>query len=176
MRLASPSITKVQPVDSLSPKRLRQSGGITWDDSMAKVSIITGGASGIGAATAALFAREGAAVCIGDIQAEQASSLATDIRDQGGRAIAIEADVSKPQDAERLVEETVNEFGALHILNNNAGIVIPGNAVAQSLEEWDQTLGVNLNAIFYCSKYAIPHVIKSGGGSNHQHRLHRRPL
>ena len=130
-----------------------------------KVSIVTGGASGIGAATAALFAREGAAVCIGDIQTEQASSLATEIRDQGGRAIAIEADVSKPQDAERLVEETVNEFGALHILNNNAGIVIPGNAVAQSLEEWDQTLGVNLNAIFYCSKYAIPHVIKSGGGA-----------
>lgn len=130
-----------------------------------KVCIITGGASGIGAATAVRFVQEGAAVSIGDIDAKRARSLASDLREQGGRAMAIEADVSKPEDAERLVEHTVEELGALHVLNNNAGIVIPGNVVAQTFDEWDRTLGVNLSAIFYCSKYAVPHMIDGGGGA-----------
>lgn len=130
-----------------------------------KVAIVTGAGSGIGQAAATLFAAEGAAVGVVDIRADAAEAAAAGIREAGGRAIGVAADVSRPEDAERLVRETAEAFGALHILHNNAGVLLPGTVVTLPVEAWQRTLAVNVTGAFLCSKYAVPHLIESGNGS-----------
>ncbi len=130
-----------------------------------KVAIITGAASGIGRATAILFAREGAKVAVVDINAEEGRTTTASINEQTGEAIFIQADLSQSKDAQRVVDETVQEYGRVDVLHNNAGILIFGNVVDCTEEEWDQIMAVNLKSAFLLSKYAIPEMIKIEGGS-----------
>ena len=127
-----------------------------------KVAIITGSGAGIGRATALLFAREGAKVCCNSVS-NSAQDVANEIKTLGGEAIFIQADVSKEQDAMRLVEETINNFGKIDILFNNAGIVIGGTIDNTSIEDWDRTMGVNVRGIYLVSKFAIKYLKETKG-------------
>lgn len=122
-----------------------------------RVAIVTGGASGIGRATALLFAKEGAKVVVADIDAAGASALALEI---GGAAV--QADVSKPEDCARVVQTAVDAFGGLHVLFNNAGIIRRTTALDLEVEEWDRVMAVNVRSVFLMCKYAIP-AMKDGG-------------
>ena len=131
-----------------------------------KVAIVTGGASGIGQATARLFAAEGAAVCVGDIDEAGGTGTVAEIDARGGQALFVKADVSAPSDAERLVAATVERWGALHVLHNNAYWARGGRTVL-SLDEadWDRTLDVSLKGMYLMSRFVIPHMLNAGGGS-----------
>ena len=132
-----------------------------------KSVIVTGGAVGIGAAAARAFAREGARVAIGDVDCASGEVTTGEIREAGGEAIFVEADVSSITDCERLVSETAERFGGVDILFNNAGIQPPDSyltAVDTPEETWDRIIGVNLKSRFLMAKYAIPEMRKRGGG------------
>ncbi|WP_157251248.1 SDR family NAD(P)-dependent oxidoreductase [Nonomuraea typhae] len=122
-----------------------------------KVAIVTGGASGIGRATATLFAKEGAKVVVADIDAAGAEAVAAEI---GGTAV--QADVSQPQDCERIVRTAVETYGGLHVLFNNAGIIRRTTALDLDVEEWDKVMAVNVRSVFLMSKYAIPAMTDGG--------------
>lgn len=130
-----------------------------------KVALITGGASGIGRATALLFAQESAAVAIADINQEVGESTLEEFENLGEQIIFIPCDVSKAPDCQLAVEQTVATFGGLDILFNNAGIVRRTNVLTTSESEWDQVMAVNVKSIFLMSKSAIPHMEKRGGGA-----------
>lgn len=130
-----------------------------------KVAIITGGASGIGRATAILFGQEGAAVAIVDVNAAQGETVSKEIQSAGGRALFIACDVTKADECQAAVEKTVATFGGLDILFNNAGIVRRANVIGTTEEEWDRVMAVNVKSIFLMSKYAIPYLEKAGGGA-----------
>ena len=126
-----------------------------------KVAIITGAGAGIGAATAELFAREGARVVIADQDANAAATIAKRI---GAQAVALSADVRKSADAKAMVDGAVQAFGRLDILVNNAGRGILGTVVTTAEDDWDDIVAVNLKSVFLCSKHAIPVMKKNGGG------------
>ncbi|NQU30476.1 MAG: SDR family oxidoreductase [Anaerolineae bacterium] len=130
-----------------------------------KVALITGGASGIGRATALLFAEEGAAVAIADINQEMGESAQKEIENLGGQIIFIKCDVSKSADCQLAVEQTVATFGGLDILFNNAGIVSRTNVLTITETEWDQVMGVNVRSVFLMSKFAIPYMENRGEGN-----------
>lgn len=129
-----------------------------------KVAIVTGGGSGIGRATALILAREGSSVAIADINIETANKVAAQVKEQGGRCLAVKTDVSRAQEVNHMVEETVRQFGALDILVNNAGIA--PRALLQDLEEstWDRVIEVNLKGTFLCTRAAIRHMIQRKSG------------
>lgn len=131
-----------------------------------KVALITGAASGIGEATAKLFAAEGASVVVSDISEDKGIKVVDDIRKLGGNAIFVKTDTSKPDDHERLVKETVNAFGKLNIAVNNAGI---GGASARTgeypVDSWQKVIDINLSGVFYGMKYQLPEMVKAGSGS-----------
>ena len=129
-----------------------------------KVALITGGTSGIGAATAELFAREGARVAITGRSEERGREVAAKIEKSGGKAIFILTDVRLADDCRRAVDETVRAFGRLDVLFNNAGVYYPHNALDCTEEEWDLQLDINLKGAFLMSKYALPGMIAQGGG------------
>jgi len=130
-----------------------------------KVALVTGAASGIGRATAALFGREGAKVMCADLDGEGAERIARQIADGGGEAASVQADVSVAADTQRMVRETVERWGRLGILFNNAGeeFGLPVTQVPE--EQWDRLIDVNLKGVFLGCKYAIPEMLKTGGGS-----------
>jgi len=130
-----------------------------------KVALITGAASGIGRATALLFAQEGAKVMCADIDGEGARATAQEIAARGGEAAHVQADVSQEEDARRMVQATVERFGRLDVLFNNAGVesAMPLTEVPE--EEWDRVIGVNLKGVYLGCKYAIPEMLKTGGGA-----------
>lgn len=131
-----------------------------------KVAIITGAASGIGEATARLFAEEGARVVVSDIDEEKGQNVAGEIKKNGGEATFIKADASKAEDNEKLVSQTLKKYGELHVAINNAGIGGPLSPTADyPLEDWHKVINLNLNGVFYGVKYQIPAMQKSGGGS-----------
>jgi NAD(P)-dependent dehydrogenase (short-subunit alcohol dehydrogenase family) len=132
-----------------------------------RVGIVTGAASGIGAATARLAAREGARVALADIQAEPGEALAKEIRKAGGSALFVRTDVTRAADVEALVARTVAELGALHWASNNAaGGAGDFVSLADTDEHtWERTLAVCLSGVFYCMKYEIPAMLAGGGGS-----------
>ncbi|HWQ14127.1 MAG TPA: glucose 1-dehydrogenase [Roseiflexaceae bacterium] len=130
-----------------------------------KVAVVTGAARGIGAAVARVFAREGAAVVIVDLDGAAARAVADEIGGAGGRALAVQADVSRAADAQRIAMETVAAFGGIDVLVNNAGIQTYGTVETMPEEEWDRTLNVNLKSVFLVSKYAVPEIRRRGGGA-----------
>jgi len=129
-----------------------------------KVALITGGASGIGKATAELFAQEGAAVAIADIDVRQGKAVVNAIVDAGGEAMFVRCDVTKASDCQQAVEKTVSRFGKLDILFNNAGVTRRASVIETTEEEWDWVMAVNVKSIFLMSKAAIPVMVEAGGG------------
>ena len=130
-----------------------------------KVALITGAASGIGRASALLFAKEGAAVAIVDMNEKAGQEASEAIGAQGGKALFTAADVTRAADCQRVVRTVADKYGALHILFNNAGIIRRASVLDLSEEEWDRVMEVNVKSIFLMSKFAIPLIEKSGGGS-----------
>lgn len=129
-----------------------------------KVALITGGTSGIGEATAFLFAKEGAKVAITGRNADRGATVLGHIEQAGGKAIFMRADVSKAEDCQRAVDETVRAFGRLDILFNNAGVFYPQTALECSEREWDEQIDVNLKGTFLMSKCALPTMIAQKSG------------
>jgi meso-butanediol dehydrogenase/(S,S)-butanediol dehydrogenase/diacetyl reductase len=130
-----------------------------------KACIVTGGASGIGRAAAIALAAEGARVTVSDVDSAGGEKTVAVIAEQGGDAIFVECNVAKDEDAKRLVQSTVDQFGKVDVLFNNAGInPMEGNVVDVSLEDWRRVFSVNVDGILHCSRYAIPEMRKVGGG------------
>jgi NAD(P)-dependent dehydrogenase (short-subunit alcohol dehydrogenase family) len=121
-----------------------------------KVALITGGTSGIGEATALLFAREGARMAITGRNQQRGADVVARMKESGGAAIFIQADVSVASDCQGAVEETLRTFGVIDVLFNNAGVFYPQTAVECSEREWDEQIDVNLKGTFLMSKYALP--------------------
>ena len=130
-----------------------------------KVAVITGAATGIGAASARRFAAEGAAVVVADIRSTIAEDTAAEIVAQGGVASAVAVDVTDPIQVEAMVAVTLERHGGLHILFSNAGVLIPGRVHDMPLETWQKHLDVNMTGSFLSAKYAVPAIKASGGGS-----------
>ena len=134
-----------------------------------KVAIITGGASGIGKAQAKLFSAEGARVVIADIDEAAAEQTVAAIRGAGGEAVFCATDVTQSHQVEQLVSCAVDSFGKLDVLVNTAGLSFKGKGdwlVAEVVESvWDTVIDVNLKGTFLCCKYAVPVMVKGGGGS-----------
>jgi meso-butanediol dehydrogenase/(S,S)-butanediol dehydrogenase/diacetyl reductase len=139
------------------------------EERMGKLSgcgaIITGATSGIGKATALLFAREGADLIITGRRQPLGQQVADEIQRAGGQCFYIQADHTLPGDCERSVEESIKRFGRLDILFNNAGIVTQGSAETTSEEEWAETMAINVTAVWRMSSLAIPHMRKNGKGA-----------
>lgn len=132
-----------------------------------KVILITGGSSGLGAATALRFARDGAKVAIGARRVEQSEAVVRQIESLGGQGLFIRTDVRRRADIEALVADTVARFGRLDCAVNNAGITGPVVTPIADIDPdaWDETLSVNLTAVFLGMKYEIPAMLKNGGGA-----------
>ncbi|CAA0098071.1 Glucose 1-dehydrogenase [Halioglobus japonicus] len=135
-----------------------------------KVAIVSGaaaadGAIGIGAATATLFAREGAKVLLVNRTEANAQRLCDDIVSQGGECAVFIGDVTREDDVQRMVEAALATYGQIDVLHNNAGVGAPGTVVNVKQEVWDNAMKTNLQATMLTCKYSIPHMIASGGGS-----------
>jgi meso-butanediol dehydrogenase/(S,S)-butanediol dehydrogenase/diacetyl reductase len=129
-----------------------------------KVAIITGATSGIGEATALLFAEEGARVVITGRRAELGARVEAEIRQKGGRCVFVQADHSQADDCSRVIERTLAEFGRVDILFNNAGIVTKGTAETTPDEIWNETIAINVTAVWRMCKLVIPIMKKQGNG------------
>ena len=131
-----------------------------------RVAFVTGGGSGIGAATSLMFASQGVKVAVVDVNHEDAEGISQRIQRLGGEAIAIAADISKPEQVQSAVLKTVEKFHRLDIAVNNAGI---GGDQAETsdlaVDSWRRVNSINLDGVFYCMKYEIPEMLKNGGGS-----------
>ena len=130
-----------------------------------RAALITGGTSGIGEATCLLFGEEGASVAVVGRNAERGEAVAERTRQQGGNAIFVRADVRKAEDCRAAVERTVDAFGRLDILFNNAGTYCANDVIDCSEEEWDDQVDTSLKGTFLMSKFALPHMIREGSGS-----------
>jgi 3(or 17)beta-hydroxysteroid dehydrogenase len=130
-----------------------------------KVALISGGARGMGAVEAKLFAKEGAKVVIGDILETEGRQTETDIRSAGGEAIFVRLDVTSEADWQSAVETAVTRFGKLDILVNNAGVGGPGRIEDTTLEAWNRVMAVNATGVFLGTRAAISAMRAAGGGS-----------
>ncbi|WP_249149825.1 SDR family NAD(P)-dependent oxidoreductase [Bradyrhizobium liaoningense] len=130
-----------------------------------RVAIVTGAGSGIGAATARLFAREGGKVCVVDRDAGAAEAITQLIDREGGAAKSFAADVTRSDDVSGVVHAVAEDWGRIDILHNNAGITAIGSVETLAEEEWDRVIAVNLKSIFLCSKFVIPIMRRQGGGA-----------
>lgn len=130
-----------------------------------KVAIVTGGGSGIGREVAKKYAEEGASVVVSDINEPGGKETVKMIRERAGEAIFVKADSASAADNERLVKRTIQEYGALHIACNNAGVGGPSAATGDyPVDGWDRVIAINLSGVFYAMRYQIPEILKSGGG------------
>ncbi len=151
-----------QPTGAVAPRPGRVAG---------KVAIVTGGASGIGRATAELLAREGAAVVVADLAEERAHEVVAAIEATGGRAAAVRTDVSVEADVAAMVAFALDTYGALHVLHNNAAITDPAHQARDAgildldVATWDRTMAVDLRSVMLGCKHAVPAMIAAGGGS-----------
>lgn len=130
-----------------------------------KVAIVTGSTSGIGEATAVLFAREGAKVVVVGRREKQGEKVVRQIRQEGGDATFLRADVSNEGQVKRMVQTTVKTYGRVDVLFNNAGTMVSKKLHETTNDEWDRVMNVDLKGVFWCSKYVVPHMRKQGGGS-----------
>lgn len=132
-----------------------------------KVALITGAGSGIGREASLLWASEGASIVAVDIDRTSAQHTADAVQSAGGRAVAVQADVARAQDCERMIAAAEREFGKLNILFNNAGIMHSQDDDAVSTDEavWDLTMNINAKGVFFGCKYGIPALRRAGGGA-----------
>lgn len=127
-----------------------------------KVAIVTGGGGGIGRGIALAFAREGAKVVIAGRDPKKLDAAAKEI---GSNCVAQPADVSSANDIQKLAQATLDRFGAIHVLVNNAGVLLPGTAESHTEDQWDQVFAVNVRGLWLLSKAVLPHLRTAGGGS-----------
>ena len=131
-----------------------------------KVAVITGAALGLGRATALRMAEEGAAVAVCDLRVEEANPFVDELADRGFDACCWELDVSKETQVERVLGDAARRFGRIDILVNNAGVAGVNKPTDQLTEaEWDHVQAINVKGVFFCTKHAIPHLRRAGGGS-----------
>lgn len=130
-----------------------------------KVAIVTGAASGIGRASAILFASEGAKVAVADVNSSAGEETVDLIRAAGGTARFVHTDVSRSSDVEALLAATADAFGGVDVVYNNAGIAVFKGVADTTDEEWRRVLGVNLDGVFYGIRAAVPYLRRRGGGS-----------
>ena len=140
-----------------------------------KVALVTGASSGIGRATALTFARERAKVVVSDVALEGGEETADLIREAGGEALFVSADVSQAAQVEALVAKTVETYGRLDAAHNNAGVEGSSVMTTDYTEaDWDQVIAINLTGVWLCMKYQIPHMLTQGGGRDCQYIFSRR--
>jgi NAD(P)-dependent dehydrogenase (short-subunit alcohol dehydrogenase family) len=130
-----------------------------------KVILITGSGSGIGRATALLFGTEGAHVIVNDMARDKGEETAGRIREAGGSAVFIQADVTNPDSVKAMVDEIISRFGRIDVLFNNAGISGVGMLHEVEPEAWDRVMNVNIRGVYIASKYVIPHMMEQRSGS-----------
>ena len=132
-----------------------------------RVALVTGGGSGIGRASSLAYARDGAKVVIVDVNVEGGEETVQSIKEAGGEAILVHADVSKAVEVQQMVDRTVEAYGRLDCAFNNAGVSgrSRGTMVDHSEEEWDRVIGINLKGVWLCMKAQIPQMLKQGGGA-----------
>jgi len=130
-----------------------------------KVILITGSGSGIGRATALLFGMEGAHVIVNDMARDKGEETAGRIREAGGSAVFIQADVTNPDSVKAMVDEIISQFGRIDVLFNNAGISGVGMLHEVEPEAWDRVMNVNIRGVYIASKYVIPHMMEQRSGS-----------
>jgi NADP-dependent 3-hydroxy acid dehydrogenase YdfG len=133
----------------------------TNDELTGTVALVTGASSGIGEATAVALAHKGATVAIAARRKDRLDELARRITDGGGQALTIESDVSEREQAEAMVQRTVDELGRLDTLVNNAGVMLLGPAVDGPVEEWERMLAVNVEGLLWCARAALPHLLSA---------------
>jgi NAD(P)-dependent dehydrogenase (short-subunit alcohol dehydrogenase family) len=129
-----------------------------------KAALVTGGASGIGRATAILFAREGANVAVMDLDGEAGKAVVAEASSGHAKSMLVQGDVSSADDCRRAVQTVVNELGGIDILFNNAGIIHRASVVDLTEHVWDRTMAVNVRSVFLMSKYVVPIMVRAGGG------------
>jgi NADP-dependent 3-hydroxy acid dehydrogenase YdfG len=129
------------------------------------VALVTGASSGIGEATAEALAAQGAAVAVAARRKERLDDLVSRISDSGGKALALETDVTSQDQARAAVEQTVSELGRLDTLVNNAGVMLLGPVLDAPTEEWDRMVALNVQGLLYCSHAALPHLLSAAESS-----------
>jgi NAD(P)-dependent dehydrogenase (short-subunit alcohol dehydrogenase family) len=130
-----------------------------------KRALVTGGGTGIGRATAELFAREGARVAVSGRRQAELDETVRLVSGAGGLAVSVQGDVSRPADAERMIQETVRALGGLDILVNNAGIIVRNASVTSvSIEDWERVIGIDLTGVFLVSRFALQEMVRAGTG------------
>jgi len=129
-----------------------------------KVAIVTGGGTGIGRSIALLFAKEGASVVVCGRRKDVLDSVVLEIENAGGKSIAICSDVSSFSQVSNLAKTTLEKFGSIDVLVNNAGIALSGDTVSGSEEDWDKVINTDLKGVWLCSKAILPQMIKQGKG------------
>ncbi len=135
-------------------------------DLTGRVGLVTGGASGLGRATALDLARRGVRVVVADRDADAAAAVVDEIRALGGQALAVETDVTDPAACEQLVARCVEEYGTLDLAVNNAGTTgLPGSVVDYPLEAWRATMAVNLDGVFFSMRAELPVMVAAGRGA-----------
>jgi NADP-dependent 3-hydroxy acid dehydrogenase YdfG len=132
------------------------------------VALVTGASSGIGAATASVLAARGAAVALAARRKDRLAALAADIRDQGGRALVLECNITDQTQAARAVELAVAELGRLDTLINNAGVMLLGPVAGAPLSEWQRMVDLNVLGLLYCAHAALPHLLQAAQGAPRQ--------
>ncbi|MFC4055777.1 SDR family NAD(P)-dependent oxidoreductase [Actinomadura syzygii] len=132
------------------------------------VALVTGASSGIGAATARRLARDGAAVALVARRRDRLHRVANDITESGGHSVAVEADITEPERAEEVVQETLDRLGRLDVLVNGAGLMLLGSALHTTVEEWDRMVSLNVAALLHITHAAVPHLIYAASTSPRQ--------
>jgi NAD(P)-dependent dehydrogenase (short-subunit alcohol dehydrogenase family) len=160
-------LIRILKQEILQAREDKKEQGAVWkmkrfDD---KVALVTGGASGIGRATALTFAREGAKVVVADLDERGGEDTVRLINDIGGNAFFIRCDVSKANEVEAMVKKTVDTYAKLDCAFNNAGVGVVASTVECTEEQWECVMNVNLKGVWLCMKYEIPWIAKQGGGA-----------